>query len=413
MLKSFKYRIYPTPKQEVLLAKHFGVTRFIYNLALETNITAYKSAGVRLSAYQLMKQATELKQDHPWLYEVAVDAIERSILHMENALVYFYSGGGFPKFKKKNGKKSFTVKDRVLTDDGVVFIPKFREGIKTKMHRRIKGKIKSATVSCTSTGKYFISLLCDTGMEPPEKHPVNEAGAVGIDLGLKTFLVSSDGFTVDNPKFLRKSESRLKFTQRKYSRNKSARTRRRLATLHEKVANQRRDFLHKTSAFVVKNHDTICIDDLNVAGMVKNHKLAKSISDAGWGEFVRQLTYKCEWQGKNLLTIGRFEPSSKTCSECGAVYSALKLSEREWACESCGSLHDRDLNAATNIRNFALRNLSTGRGLKNQGELSGISEAKTFEAVRQVAPSEAENKTRTRKWCADNPVKADNANNDE
>lgn len=357
MLKSFKYRIYPTEAQKVLIAKHIGACRFVYNLALETKIAAYAANSTQLSCFELINQLPDLKKELLWLKEVSSNCLQQSVSNMDSAFTKFFKGhNSFPNFKKKSSKGSFKANAPGIKIKGdKLYVPKFREGVKINLHRPTIGAIKSATISKTPTGKYFASILCETGELTPEKKEIKEV--LGVDLGIKTFLVTSDGQEFENPKFLKKAQSRLKFIQRKYSKHKGKRTKQRLALLHEKVANQRKDFLHKVSTQLIKSHDSIAIENLNVHGMMANHKLAGAISDVGWGEFARQLEYKAEWYGKNLLKIGRFEPSSKMCSSCGRINKELTLNDRHWAC-ICGVSHDRDLNAAKNIRNFAIKTVS-------------------------------------------------------
>ena len=386
MFKAFKYRIYPTITQIELINKHIGACRFIYNLALETKLMAYAGNKANLSCFDLMKQLPELKKEMEWLKEINSQSLQQSIINLDRAYTSFFKGqNNFPKFKKKSSGGSFGIPQNISLKAGLLNIPKFKKGIKIILHRPIKGEIKQATITRTPTGKYFVSVLCDTGKDLPNKKAIKDKTAVGIDLGIKTFLVSSDGVEFDNPKFLRKAQSKLKYIQRKYSKYKGSKTKHKLSILHEKVANQRKDFLHKTSSELIKNHDTICIEDLAVENMIKNHKLALSISDASWGMFVEILEYKSEWSGKNILKIGRFEPSSKTCSCCGVINKALTLKDREWTCV-CGELLNRDLNAAINIKNFALKNkLSVGRRLKNRNELPTLVGVLTYEASIQKA----------------------------
>lgn len=381
MLRSYKYRIYPTVSQAVLISKHIGSVRFLYNLALEIKQIAYASKQINLSRYDLQLQLKDLKSECVWLTEVNSQSLLVALMNLDAAYLRFFKGQNkFPTFKKKSNAGSFNVPQSARLEGNNLSIPKFREGIKVILHRPIKGTIRQATVSRTSTEKYFVSILCETGETIKNKTKIKAATAVGIDLGIKSFLVASDGKTFDNPKFLRKAQSRLKFTQRKYSKYKGKRTKHKLATLHEKVTNKRKDFLHKTSTELIKNHDSFCIEDLNINGMVKNHILARSISDAGWGEFVRQLKYKAEWNGKNVLRIGRFEPSSRTCSNCGSINRQLTLKDREWACNGCGAILDRDINAAINIKNFALRNYVSGTDTKNRKELPTLVGVLTSEA---------------------------------
>lgn len=248
-----------------------------------------------------------------------------------------------------------------------MIIPKFKEGIKIVLHRQIIGTIKSATISVTPTGKYFVSILCDTNTEIPTKAPITESNTIGIDLGIKDFAITSEGEVFENPKFLRKLQSKLKYVQRKYSKFKGKRTKQRLALLHEKVVNKRKDFLHKVSTKLIRENQTIALETLAVKNMVKNHNLAQAISDASWSTFVSMLEYKADWYGKNILRIGTFEPSSKTCSACGTINKELALQDREWSCSTCNSVLNRDINAAINIKNFALKNnLSGEHTLKNQ-----------------------------------------------
>jgi len=382
MLKGLKYRISPTNSQKELIAKHIGSSRFVYNLALETKNSAYLGSKHNFSPFDLIKQLPELKKECEWLKEVNSQSLQQSIQNMDIAFKKFFKGAGFPKLKSKHkGKQSFSVPQNVIVGYGLLIIPKFKEGIKIVLHRPIKGTIKSATVSVTSTGKYFASILVDTNEVIPQKATINKSTTIGIDLGIKDFAITSDGEVIENPKNLRKAQSKLKYVQRKYSKNKGKRTKQRLALLHEKVVNKRKDFLHKTSIKLIRENQTICLEDLNVAGMVKNHNLAQAISDVSWSTFVTMLEYKAEWYGKNILRIGRFVPSSKTCSCCGHINKELTLKDREWTCPVCTSVLDRDVNAAINIKSFALKNqLSGEHTLKNQDELLTLVKVLTSEA---------------------------------
>ena len=248
------------------------------------------------------------------------------------------------------------------------------------MHRKIKGTIKSATVSKTPTDKYFVSILVDTNTEIPTKAPITENTTIGIDLGIKDFAITSDGEVFENPKHLRKAQSKLKYVQRKYSKNKGKRTKQRLALLHEKVVNKRKDFLHKASTKLIRENQTITLETLAVNNMVKNHNLAQAINDVSWSTFVTMLEYKADWHGKNILRIGRFALSSKTCNCCGYINKELTLQDREWTCKSCGSVLDRDLNAAINIKSFALKNILSGTDRKNHGMLPSLEGTLTHEA---------------------------------
>ena len=380
MFKAFKYRIFPTEPQKELIAKHIGSSRFVYNLALETKNAAYISAKHNYSVFDLVKQLPELKEELPWLKEVNSQSLQQSIQNMDIAFKKFFKGAGFPKFKSKRDRQSFSIPQNVIVDNDLLIIPKFKEGIKMSLHRPTKGTIKSATISVTPTGKYFVSILCDTKKDIPTKVPIKENTTIGIDLGIKDFAITSDGEVFENPKYLRKAQSKLKYVQRKYSKYKGKRTKQNLALLHEKVVNKRKDFLHKLSSKLISENQTIALETLAVKNMVKNHNLAQSISDASWSTFVSMLEYKAEWNGKNILRIGRFAPSSKTCS-CGVINKDLKLSDREWTCKSCGTTHDRDILAACNIKSFALKNILSGEHtLKNQDELPRLLGVLTPEA---------------------------------
>lgn len=380
MLKAFKYRISPTKEQSVLINKHIGCVRFVYNLALETKRMAYVSNRISLSCFELHKQLADLKKECDWLKEINSQSLQQSITNLDRAYTRFFKGQGeFPKFKRKSNVGSFNIPQRINIIDNKLVIFKFKEGIGITIHRPIKGVIRQATISQTATGKYFASILCDTGEVNKKPKSIKERTTIGIDLGIKSLLATSDGQSFDNPKFLRKAQSRLKFVQRKYSKHKGKRAKHKLAKLHEKVANQRKDFLHKISTQLINNHDSIAIENLQVSNMLKNHTLAQAISDCGWSMFVDFLKYKAEWYGKNILEIGTFEPSSKTCSNCGSINKELTLQDREWTCK-CGVKHDRDVNAAINIKNFALRNYLSGTDRKNRNELPTLVGVMTSEA---------------------------------
>jgi len=381
MLKAFKYKINPTKEQSILLNKHIGASRFVFNLALECKQMAWAGNKVNLSCFALHSQLKDLKTECEWLKEINSQSLQQSITNLDKAYTAFFKGqNSFPNFKKKSNGGSFNIPQSVTLENSKLIIPKFKKGIDIILHRPTKGDIRQATISRTPTGKYFVSILCETGEAIKLKAKIKENTTVGIDLGIKTYLVASDGKEFDNPKFLRKAQSKLKYVQRKYSKHKGKRTRHKLVILHEKVANQRKDFLHKTSSELIKNHESIAIEDLAVSNMVKNHKLAQSISDAGWSTFVTMLEYKAEWYGKNILKIGRFEPSSKLHANCGHINKDLTLKDREWTCPKCGEVVSRDVNAAINIKSFALKNILSGTDRKNQGKLPTLVGALTLEA---------------------------------
>lgn len=365
MLRAYKYRLYPNQEQKVLLDKHFGCVRFVYNLALECKQMAYLGSRVNLSAYDLMKQLPELKKECEWLKEVDSQALQQSIHDLDKAFTQFFKhGSDFPKYKtKRQSKQSFRSPHpaQVKIKGGKIWLPKFKSGIKIIQHRLLKGEIKNATITRFSTDKYFVSILCETGEIKPKLAPVSESTSLGIDLGIKHYIVTSDGLEVENPKHLRNAMSRLKVLQRRMrnkkrgSKNKK-KAYRRIALMQESVRNKRKDFLHKLSTQLIRDNQTICCEDLMIKNMVKNHKLAGSISDAGWGMFVDMLKYKAEWYGKNILQIPTFEASTKVCHICGSISHSLTLKDREWVCANCGTLHHRDINAAKVIKAYCLKN---------------------------------------------------------
>ena len=362
VLKAYKYRIKPNSEQIELFERSFGCVRFIYNHFLELKTGMYANGKQKLTKYDMDSRLKTLKEEHPWLRNVNSQALQAATFNLERAFTRFFrERKGFPKFKsKKFSKPSFTNPQfcSVDFDKGTISIPKAKN-VKAVLHRRFDGKVKCVTISKSATGKYYASVLVETEEKIPVKPEPSKDRSIGIDLGLTHFAITSDGEKIDNPRFLRKSEERLRRLQRRFSRmtkgsNNRSKQRAKLAKLHEKVSNQRKDFLHQVSHSLVNESqvDALCIEDLNTKGMLQNRRLAKSISDVGWGMFRSFLQYKCDWSGKWLLDIGRFEPSSKTCSSCGYVNRELKLKDRRWLCP-CGAQHDRDVNAAINIKGMA------------------------------------------------------------
>ena len=371
VVKAYKYRIYPTKTQGLLLAKHFGCVRFIYNWGLEQKVKAYNETKKSVSKYTLALELTKLKksEDTKWLSEVNAQSLQQSLIHLDMAFTRFFKEKkGFPKFKSKyDNYQSFSIPQdtKVSFDNSRLYIPKFNEGIKCRFSRKFDGKIKTSVVSRTPTGKYFISILVETNETTVPKMPIDENKAVGVDLGIKTFAILSDGTEIQNPKNLKKSLKRLKRLQRSVSRKKKGSNSRKravklLARQYEKVTNRRKDFLHKTSKWLLDHYDTICLETLSASNMLKNHRLAQALSDISIGTFNAYMDYKAEWYGKNIIRIGRFEPSSKMCS-CGHIHSGLKLSDRVWTCPCCGSVNQRDLLAAQNIKKFAFKLNNTAR----------------------------------------------------
>lgn len=363
MLKVSEYRIYPNEEQKILLEKHFGCVRWIYNWGLEQKIKSWKETGKYLSEFTLSGEIPKLKkqEETKWLGEVTAQSLQQSLYHLEQAYIRFFrKKNGFPKFKSKHdNRKSYSIPQRVKLDfeTSEIHLPKFKTPIKMRIDRIFKGKIKTCTIKKSPTNKYFVSIMVEDGKELPTKRPMNNF--LGIDLGLKDFLTTSNGDKFSNPKFGKELEIKLSKEQRELSHKKRGsnnykKQRIKVAKVYEKITNRRKDFLHKLSSKLVYENqvDVICMEDLNIVKMLKNKNLSKMISDVSWSEFVRQIKYKCDWKGITFHQIGRFDASSKICSDCGWIKKYLKLIDREWVCEECGSIHDRDINAAINIRDI-------------------------------------------------------------
>jgi putative transposase len=364
MLKSIKFRLYPGENQIELLEKQFGYCRFIFNWALDYSTWEYKENKTTTFRKHWDSKLPDLKLYLPWLKEANSQSLQHELRHLEDAYKRFYKKlSGYPKFKSKYDKQSFHVPQNFKIEKRMLTIPKIKN-IPIVVSKDLSSfDLRSITISKTKTGKYFASVLYNDGTEAPARQEIKQEASIGIDLGIKDFAVLSDERRISNPKFLEKKTKRLRRLQQSLNRKKKdssnrSKAKQLVALLHEKITNQRGDFLHKTSSMICKNQEvgTICLEDLNVKGMVKNHKLAKSIHSASWSEFRRQLTYKSEWNGKNLIFCNRFDPSSKICNDCGIKKEDLKLSDRQWVCP-CGAKIDRDLNASKNIRDFALSRL--------------------------------------------------------
>lgn len=411
MKKTYEYRIYPSGDQKVLLSKHFGHTRWVYNYALSKRIQHYKQTGKTLSRYDIQADLPKLKKDEStkWLSEVNSQSLQAVLIHLDTAYNKFFTkSGGFPKFRNRKSKQSFEIPKNLTVnfDSGYIELPKFKEPIRTVFHRKFEGEIRTCHIKRSNAGSYYVTILVEDGMALPSKTEITKASAIGIDVGIKSFAVTSEGEEITNPRHFVTCQRRLASIQRSFSRkikskkkgdplSKNAEKQKlKLQLLHEHVANQRKDFLHKVSTRLIRENQTICIEDLNVKGMMKNRKLSKHIGDAGWGMLFQFLRYKADWYGKNILEIGRFEPSSKTCSKCGYIKHDLSLKDREWTCPVCGEHHDRDVNAAINIRNFSFVNTGSDRNTQKSKPVkygtsleasAGRMSAMAFEAPESLA----------------------------
>lgn len=367
-------RIYPTDEQKVLFANTFGCCRFVYNWALNMKITAYKERKETLgNVYLTNLMKKELKAENEWLTEVNSQSLQSALRNLGTAYTNFFRNTkavGFPRYRSCKDRQSFLCPQHCRVDfsKNTITIPKAKD-IPAVLHRKFRGIVKTVTISMTSLGRYFASVLVGTDIQERPKSAVKNNTTIGIDLGIKTLAVCSDGRTFDNPKNLFRSLNRLALLQKRLSRRQKGfsnrnKARIKVSRLQERISNQRKDILHKITYTLTHNSQvrTICMENLNVKGMIRNHHLAQSVADASFGMFLTMLEYKCKWYGVIFVKIDRFAPSSKTCGKCGYVYKGLKLSDRSWICPNCGMLHDRDYNVACNIKEFGLKALPTERG---------------------------------------------------
>ncbi len=367
MLKAYKYRIYPNKEQKIQIAKTFGCCRFVYNQTLAYHKDAYENEKKSVSKTDCNNYCNrELKKEYEWLKDVDKFALTNAIYNMDAAYrKFFKEHAGYPKFKsKRDNHKSYTTNytnENIVVDfeKGRVKLPKLKM-VKAKLHRKFEGQIKSATISQMPSGKYFVSILVEE--EQVELPKVEKS--VGIDLGIKDLVITSDGEKIDNLKLIKKYENKLVRQQRKLAhKQKGSKNREKqrikVAKIYEKIANTRNDYLHKISHKLINENQVIVSEDLSVSNMVKNANLAKSISDCGWSELTRQLQYKADWYGRTYVKIGRFVPSSQTCHVCGYKNEETKdLTVRKWTCPQCQTEHDRDINAAINIQNEGLKQIA-------------------------------------------------------
>lgn len=367
MKAAAKFRFYPTPEQETLLMQSFGCARKVWNMILDASEKNYKQTGKGLNAQERNAFLTALKKNPEYVYlnQVSSVCLQQKVIHLGKALdAFFKKRSEFPVFKKKHHRQSISLmKNSLMIKSGQVYIAKCKEPLNIRLSQEFPVNFSSATISRTASGKYEISVVYE---RQQHKLPVNDK-VCGIDLGLKDFLVFDNGVKIPNEKKYLKYEDKMKFLQRKLAKldirrkrlklsvkqcnGKRNKLKRRIAKLHEKISNIRKDNLHKITRNIINENQVICVESLQVKNMIRNRRLARAIADAGWGEFIRQLTYKSEWYGRTLVKMDKFYPSSKTCSSCGYVMKELPLNIREWSCPDCQTIHDRDINAATNIKN--------------------------------------------------------------
>ena len=369
--KAYKYRFYPTDEQKQLLARTFGCCRYVYNWALRERTDAYYKRGERLYYEDTAQRLVLLKkqEETSWLDEVSSVPLQQALRNLDRAFRNFFEGRAHcPTFKKKRDQQSATYASNAFSWDGKsLTLAKMDEPLAIVWHRPLTEGCKPSSVTITKDDaeRYFVSILVEEDIKALEVTPK----MVGLDLGLKSMVITSDGQTHGNPKFFAKDEKKLAKAQRRLAKKKKgsknrAKARLKVARLHKKIADRRRDYQHKLSTKIIRENQVVCIESLQVKHMVKNHSLAKAISDVGWSEFVRQLEYKAEWYGRTLVKIDKWYPSSKRCLDCGHILDSLPLDVRAWTCPECGVHHDRDINAAKNILAVGLTVAACGEAVR-------------------------------------------------
>ena len=354
--RAYRFRLYPTPEQEQVLARTFGCARFAYNHMLRLRTDAWFSRQERIGYHETSAALTQLKKDpeFAWLNEVSSVPVQQALRHLQSAFANFFAKRAkYPTFKRKDGPQSAEYTTSAFKWDGKVLkLAKMNTPLDVRFSRTIPraAKVTTVTVSKDAAGRYFVSMLCDDTVQPKAE----VEGKVGIDLGLTHFAILSTGEKIAAPNTFRKHEAKLAKLQRRLAKKQKGsanrkKARLKVAKLHAKIADSRKDFLHKLSTRLINENQVIAIETLAVSNMQKNHSLAKSIADASWSEFVRQLEYKALWYGRELVGIDRWYPSSKRCSDCGHTVAKMPLNVREWSCPECGTIHDRDINAARNV----------------------------------------------------------------
>ncbi len=385
--KSFKYRIYPTAEQKQLLAQTFGCVRYVWNTLLDWRSKEYALNGTKINYNSTSKKLTEIKQTTEWLNDVSSVALQQTLRNQDAAFSNFFAKRGkYPKFKRKSNTQSFRLMDTAYRlKDGKLYIAKSKDPIEVRFSRPLEGEHSSITISKDAADRYFVSFCSEVEIESLPK--VDKI--IGVDLGLTDFVITSDGEKIKPLKALIKHQTKLAKLQRRLSKKQKGSNNRnkakiKVAKVHAKIADSRKDFLHKLSTRLIRENQSIVTEDLNVIGMIKNHKLAKAIADASWSEFVRQLEYKAQWYCRTIVKCSPWYPSSQICSSCGTITDKKPLHIRTWTCD-CGVTHDRDINAAINIRTAGLAELACGAS--SIGGVKGKTKTPRHGALKQESPA--------------------------